>query len=342
MNTVSVVIPSYNRGHCLADSVASALGQTVRPLEIIVVDDGSTDDTAAVCARFAPPVRCIRKANGGVSSARNVGLAEARGGFVALLDADDVWLAEKLEMQLAALAACPEAGWSTTDHLTADAAGQPLPGRQGFARDFPAFDDVGLSPPDYFARALRRLEIDAAGGRHTVYAGDVYRLLFGGNFVFPSCALLRRELTARVGPWDEALRVANDTEWFHRVAAVAPAAIVMRPLMIWRRGQQNTLMSGHNVVTLVRNAIISLDRALVLRGSPDGELKRAHATSRRRLLLRLAYGQLSMLDRVGARASIREAWRWGVRGPRAAAIALLSILPSAALRALRAAKRSLR
>jgi glycosyltransferase involved in cell wall biosynthesis len=272
-----------------------------------------------------------------------VGIAEAQGDVIALLDADDVWPVDKLEIQLAALGACPEAAWSTTDHWAADLAGRHLPGRQGFARDFPAFDDAGLVPAEFFARAMRRLEIEAAGRRHVVYTGDAYRLLFDGNFVFPSCALVRRELAAAVGPWDESFRVANDTEWFHRVAAAAPAAIVMTPLMVWRRGQQNTLVDGRNVAALRRNAITSLDRALVLRGEPDAELRGIHAASRRRLLLRLAYGQLSVLDREGARASVREARQWGVRwSVLAAAIAGLSYAPPAALRALHAAKRALR
>ena len=342
MTTVSVVIPSYNRAHCLADSVESALRQTVAPLEVLVVDDGSTDATRDVCRQFSAPVRCIHKLNGGVSSARNAGLAEARGDIIAFLDADDVWPEDKLAIQLAAHAACPEAGWSTTNHVTADLAGRPLPGRHGFARDFNAFDQAGLEPEAFFARAMRRVEVEAAGRRHTVFAGDAFRLLFEGNFVFPSCALVRREVARAAGPWDETFRVANDTEWFHRVAAVAPAAIVMTPLMTWRRGQANTLMGGHNIVPLVRNAITSLDRALRLRGEPDESLRRLHAASRGRLVLRLAYGQITMLDRSGARATLAEARQRGARlGPRGAVISALSLLPAGVLRGLHAAKRAL-
>lgn len=335
MTTVSVVIPSYNRGHCVADSVASALAQTVRPLEVIVVDDGSTDDTKTVCARFTAPVRCIHKSNGGVSSARNVGLAAARGDWIALLDADDLWPPEKLEVQLAALAACPDALWSTTNHRTTDLAGRLLPGPQGFARDFPTFNDAGLPPDEFFARTLRRVEIEAAGSRHTIFTGDVYRLLFDGNIVFPSCAMIRRDVAARAGPWDESFRVANDTEWFHRVAAVAPVAIVMTPLMTWRRGQANTLVQGNNTTLLVRNAVRSIDQALTLRGEPDDALRRGHAAARRRLLLRLAYGELTVYNGRGARAALGEAVASGApRTLRTATIWGASWLPSGVLRAL--------
>jgi glycosyltransferase involved in cell wall biosynthesis len=98
--TVSVVIPTYNYGRFISMAIDSALGQTLPPMEIIVVDDGSTDDTAEVCARYGGKIRYIRKENGGPSSARNAGIAAATGDLIALLDADDRWLPEKLALQI--------------------------------------------------------------------------------------------------------------------------------------------------------------------------------------------------------------------------------------------------
>jgi glycosyltransferase involved in cell wall biosynthesis len=335
VTTVSVVIPTYNRASCLADSVGSVLAQTRPPLEVLVVDDGSTDDTAEVCARFPEPVRCLAKANGGVSSARNLGLGRARGEFVALLDADDVWPPEKLEVQLAVHEAFPEVGWSITGHRTTDRSGRELPGLQGFVRDFPAFAATGLAPEDFFARTMERREVTAAGRRHVVFVGDAYPLLFDGNFVFPSCAMVRRDVAARAGAWDETFRVANDTEWFHRVGACASCAVVLTPLMRWRRGRQDTLMQGRHVVALVRNAVTSLDRALLLRGDPVPATVAAHAAGRRRLLRRLAYAELSVGEGAAARATVREARRWGVAlTPRLVGIWVAGLLPPAALRAL--------
>jgi glycosyltransferase involved in cell wall biosynthesis len=107
---VSVVIPTYNAGPLVVEAVESVLAQ-IRPAdEVVVVDDGSTDDTAERLGRFGPPVRVVRKENGGVSTARNRGVAEATGDVVAFLDADDVWHPRKLELQLAALAARPDLG----------------------------------------------------------------------------------------------------------------------------------------------------------------------------------------------------------------------------------------
>ncbi|MBO1075468.1 glycosyltransferase family 2 protein [Roseomonas marmotae] len=97
---MSVVIPAFNSANTLGRTIRSVLSQTVPPLEIIVVDDGSADDTAAVAAAFGPCVRVIRKLNGGPASARNLGVSHARGRWIAFLDADDQWGPAKLERQL--------------------------------------------------------------------------------------------------------------------------------------------------------------------------------------------------------------------------------------------------
>lgn len=109
-STVSVVIPAYNVARYLHATVASVLAQTHPVDEVLVIDDGSTDETGAIAEAFEPPVRVIRQANAGVSATRNRGLAESRGDFVALLDGDDVWAAHKVALQLAYLEAHPEAG----------------------------------------------------------------------------------------------------------------------------------------------------------------------------------------------------------------------------------------
>jgi glycosyltransferase involved in cell wall biosynthesis len=113
MITVSVVIPAYNAASHLAATLQSASAQTVRDLEIIVVDDGSNDDTSAVGEALAASddrIRVIRCANGGVARARNIGIAQSRGRFVAPLDADDLWHPRKLELQLKRFQERPDAG----------------------------------------------------------------------------------------------------------------------------------------------------------------------------------------------------------------------------------------
>src|SRR3989442_14959767 len=108
--SVSVVIPVYNGERYLVDAIQSVLDQTYQNFEVIVVDDGSTDGSAAVAKRFGEAIRFVHQANGGVCKARNTGIAAARGGYLAFLDQDDLWLPDKLAVQVAYLDSHPEVG----------------------------------------------------------------------------------------------------------------------------------------------------------------------------------------------------------------------------------------
>lgn len=105
--TVSVIIPVYNAERYLSAAIESVLTQTVLPLEIIVVDDGSTDESGAMARRFVPNVRVVTQANQGSAAARNCGVSLARGDYLAFLDADDLWVDNKLQHQLHALTTNP-------------------------------------------------------------------------------------------------------------------------------------------------------------------------------------------------------------------------------------------
>lgn len=105
---VSVVIPAFNAAQFIDEAIESVVGQTARPGEIIVVDDGSTDATAQRCRAWAPDVTLLQQDNAGPGSARNAAMAVATGGLFALLDADDVWKPTKLELQLGHLIANPD------------------------------------------------------------------------------------------------------------------------------------------------------------------------------------------------------------------------------------------
>jgi glycosyltransferase involved in cell wall biosynthesis len=334
---ISVIIPTFNRGSWLPETVGSVLAQTVPPLEILVVDDGSTDDTQAVCRQFPDPVRYIRQDNAGVGAARNRGAAEARGEWLAFLDSDDLWPADKLEVQLAALEATG-ADWSITGCEMVDRRGHRLDGAQGFQRAFPVFRDRGVAPAAFFAQHLTAGEVTAAGRSHSVFHGSAFVALFYGNFASPATAMMRRDLFHEAGRFDESFRVAEDTEFFHRLSARARVVIVMTPLLLWRTGHAPSLVSS-DLEESIRNALCSLDRAAGLLAPLDERARSAYLAGRRSLWSRLAYWQLSVLDTRGARATLREARRSGTAiSPGWLSLWLASLLPRAVLSGVHALK----
>ncbi|HVE80880.1 MAG TPA: glycosyltransferase [Candidatus Dormibacteraeota bacterium] len=129
---VSIVIPSYNHSRFLTDAVNSALAQTYRPLEVIVVDDGSTDNTADIAKKFGSKISYIRQTNQGPSAARNKGVAAAKGEYLLFLDADDLLEPGYIEQCLEALAANPQAAYVYTQ--------MKLFGRQNHTTHYPPFD----------------------------------------------------------------------------------------------------------------------------------------------------------------------------------------------------------
>ncbi len=343
MPDVSVVIPTYNRADLLPRAIQSVLRQTVPPVEILVVDDGSTDTTSDVCAGFGDSVRYVRVPNGGVARARNVGIAAARGEFVALLDSDDTWSADKLEVQLAALAAFPGAEWSITGCEVRDVAGELVPGPQSFAGVFPVFRDLALDPVATFGRALARRNVEAAGGRHRCFGGDLFPLLLLGNMGLPSSLLVRRRVFEKVGMFDPTLRLAEETEFFLRMATAYPTVVVMSPLVQYRLAQADSLTSSANSVALSTAALRALDAAVALRDRLTNAERAAWRAGRRNLLLRLAYAELSEYHNATARRALAQVFREGsIMDPRAVALWTLSLAPPVVLRALHILKRQLR
>jgi glycosyltransferase involved in cell wall biosynthesis len=192
---VSVVIPSYNRLHCLPRAIASVLAQSHPALELIIVDDGSTDGTHEWAASFACPIPFTfhpLERNMGAAAARNRGIELARGTYVAFLDSDDIWHPEKIARQLAAIAAAgPTYGAAYTGIASLTEAGVPC----------------GVS------RATEQ--------------GDIHLGLVNHNVVgSTSCAMVRRDLLLQVGGFVPNLKSCQDWELWLRLAAITRFACV--------------------------------------------------------------------------------------------------------------------
>jgi glycosyltransferase involved in cell wall biosynthesis len=178
------VIPAFNQARFLPAAIESAVAQTCRDREIIVVDDGSTDDTPDVARRYGDAVRYVQQANKGLAGARNTGIEHARGEFVALLDSDDVWLPGFLEHMLGVADAQPQAAVYFSAWRYIDSAGNPLP-----------------EPPH----------------AHAVPPSDFYRTLLRANFIVPSSVMMRRQAVVAAGLFDETFRRLEDWELWIRL-----------------------------------------------------------------------------------------------------------------------------
>ena len=217
--TVSVIIPAYNAAGTLARAVESVLAQT-RPVdEIVVVDDGSTDRTAEVARQFGPPVRYVRQENAGASSARNRGIAEATGDWIAFLDADDWWMPQRIEWGLEILHRHPQLQWVSGAYL------QMLPG----GAQVPVPQTTGhrslLKEGDYFENVYAAMAVGVCP--HT-------------------CSLtIRRNVLLEVGGFDTRLRVGEDVDLRIRIADRFPAlGYVAKPIMVYdQRGESLTRTS---------------------------------------------------------------------------------------------------
>lgn len=205
---ISVVIPTHNRRAAVAEAVQSVVEQRDCPApEIVVIDDGSTDQTAAALRqRFGSRVRVVSTANRGVAAARNLGVTEARGDWLAFLDSDDLWLPNKLPAQLALLATRPDAEICQTEEIWL---------RDAVRINIPAH----LRKPcgDIFAASLERCAIG------------------------PSSVLLQRRLFERAGGFDESLPACEDYDLWLRITRSTPVWLVDQPLTVKRAGHADQL-----------------------------------------------------------------------------------------------------
>jgi glycosyltransferase involved in cell wall biosynthesis len=263
---VSVIIPAYNRAHCLVRAVESALGQTYGDVSVILIDDGSTDHTRALVNDTYgkdPRVRYVHQPNRGVSAARNHGIRLVTGAFAALLDSDDVWKPFKLELQLACLRAFPEAGMVWSDMTAVGTDGVVIAERY-LERFYSAYQR--FSRADLFDRSLPLAEVapqlaPLVGGERA-FAGDVYAPMVLGNLVHTSTVLLRRERLDASGFFDEAVRSGEDHEFHTATCRAGRVAFVDLPTILYEVGAADALTRSELSVTMARHFLSTLTRAL--------------------------------------------------------------------------------
>jgi glycosyltransferase involved in cell wall biosynthesis len=232
MPEVSVVIPTYNAARFLPQAIGSVLGQTYRDLEVVVVDNDSTDETPELMAGYGAPVRYFRQDNRGPAGSRNRGLAESRGRWVAFLDADDAWLPEKLARQMEALRGSPSHRACYTAFTFTDQDLSPL-STQRSHRQGTALEDL---------------------------------LTLGNVIGTPSTVLFERRLHEEVGGFDPALSYGADWDLWIRLARRTEFLYVDEPLVQYRQHGGNM---SRDVALLESDSVRLLEKAYAMPDLPD-------------------------------------------------------------------------
>ena len=203
---VSVIIPTYNRKNLLKRALHSVSNQTFIPREIIVVDDGSSDGTKDWVLERFPDIRYIYQDNSGVSSARNSGIKEAIGSWIAFLDSDDEWMSNKLEQQKGVINSFQEAWLCHTNEI-------------------------------WIRNGVRVNQMK----KHQKYGGNVFENCLDICRISPSSVLIKKEVFEMVGLFDESLKVCEDYDLWLRITAVLPVIFLDQPLIIKYGGHTDQL-----------------------------------------------------------------------------------------------------
>jgi glycosyltransferase involved in cell wall biosynthesis len=220
---VTVIIPTYNRAWCLREAVDSVLAQDFRDFELIVVDDGSTDDTPQLLQEYGEAIRVFRQENRGVSAARNAGIAVSRGALIAFLDSDDLWLQGKLARQVEFFKAHADALICQTEEI--------------------------------WVRNGRRVN---PGKRHRKRGGMIFEPSLDLCLVSPSAVMVRRELFQCVGFFDEGLPACEDYDLWLRVSSRYAVHLIDIPLIVKRGGHPDQLSRTAGLDKFRISAIVKL------------------------------------------------------------------------------------
>ena len=235
MPEVSVIIPTYNRSDRVVRAVQSVLDQSFKDLEILVVDDGSTDDTEARLVHYGTSITYMRQsANRGVSAARNKGIENSSGTWIAFLDSDDYWLKDKLRFQMEFLRRTPDA--------------------------------VACQTEEIWIRRGRRVNPKKI---HKKPSGEIFQHSLRLCLVSPSSVILKRSVFDGIGLFDETLEAAEDYDLWLRISCKHPIHLIDRDLVVKEGGHEDQLSRKHTgldrfriraIAKLINSGVLSSDQ----------------------------------------------------------------------------------
>ncbi len=255
--TVSVVIPAYNNQQYLCRSIDSVLAQTRPADEIIVVDDGSTDDTASVIQSYGDKVRYLQQENAGASAARNTGIEAATGNWIAFLDADDEWLPEKLQCQLTLLQQHPSLVWITANYEEC------------------LCEEKRRAPHTPPAQCL-----SFTGGRD--YYESYFQAICQYQWGHTNCMMIQNRVLQEVGLFCTDLKKANDIDMWLRVAYRYPQiGYCHQPLAVYHLSVSGSIVKKYRLLSVYADFMQRHFDIAVREGAVDAFLPAAAAIMRR-------------------------------------------------------------
>ena len=207
---ISVIIPTHNRAHAIGRAIESVLKQSLPPAEVIIVDDGSTDETAELIQNNFPACHYLHQQNQGVSSARNSGISTATGEWLAFLDSDDEWMPDKLATQTSALKSKPDVKLCHTEEIWI---------RNG--------------------KRVNQMK------KHAKTGGWIFQHCLPLCAISPSSVIIHRSLFEEVGLFDETLPACEDYDLWLRICAFHPTLFIETPQIIKHGGHEDQLSRKH-------------------------------------------------------------------------------------------------
>ena len=239
---VSVIIPALNAAEWIGETLQSVLMQSFREIEVIVVDGGSTDGTQSITKAFGKSVKLICKLHSGKSASRNAGIYAAQGEYIAFIDADDLWLPEKLELQLQMFSSDPNLGWVYSD--------------------------------GYLFEGKATNNIMTFGSLSHLHSGDILCPLLLNDFIPSPTPVIRRKIIDKIGYFDETLQRHEPEDWdmWLRIAAHYPIGFVNRSLVRYRL-HPSSLMAREGVLDALDGRVSIIERAVNRNPDRLGRLK---------------------------------------------------------------------
>lgn len=314
--TISVIIPTFNRGPICEEAVQSVLGQSLGGAEIVVVDDGSSDDTAARMARY-PAVTYLRQENSGASVARNRGVLASRGELIAFLDSDDLFVPTHLEESARFLA--------------------EEPGVDFVFGDIEKFNGGGVVMESFFkGKLIEGIPFEDRGRGRRVFTRSVFPELIAGNFIPTPTLVLRRECFVHAGLFDPDFRFLNDADMYLRVVRKFRGGYFNKVMARVRVGDDN-LTHGKWAETRFRTRLRLMAKisnhsqglAGPERDQVDRQLEETH--------FGLAYQLYAQGKHGEARTHLRECLRRNPAHPMALKLFLKTLIPAGLAAKARAA-----